>query len=188
MSRDSERQVESDDFRNFYIATRNIDKKILASIKKELKKAAEPALADVKKAVLATPSEAHHHLEGAPRPKVGFRASIAASLKIGFKATKKRSGVIIRVDSKKFAAISEAGGRTGKKVGKLPRYLEGAMRKTAWKHPVFGQNMDKPETWPVQKKHPFLRPTVEKHRPEFVKAMEVAVDHALKEIEKKKSI
>jgi len=180
------REVESQDFRNFYIATRNIDKKIVANMRKELKKAAQPAVEEVKRTVLATPSEAHHHLEGAPRPKVGLRASIAASIKVAFKTSKKMAGVSIKVDSKKFAQISEAGGRTGKKVGKLPRYLEGAMRKTVWKHPVFGQNMDKPETWPKQKSHPFLRKSVMKHKPEFVDALKIAMDNAMKEIEKKK--
>jgi len=185
MSRDSQRQVESDDFRNFYINTRNIDKKILANAKKELKKAANPAALEAKKMVLAIPSEAHHHLDGAPRPRLSLRASIAACIKVGFKSTKKMAGVVIRVDVKQFAKISEAGGRTGNKIGKLPRYVDGRIRR--WKHPVFGQNMDKPEKWPIQPSHPFLRKAVEKHKTEFVKSMEVAVDHALKEIEKKKS-
>jgi len=185
MSRDSDRQIESDDFRKFYLATRDIDKKILAKAKKELKKAAEPAALEAKKAVLATPSEAHHHLEGAPRPRVGLRTSIAASIKVTFNSTKKMAGVVIRVDSKKFARISEAGGRTGNKIGKLPRYVDGRIRR--WKHPVFGQNMDNPEKWPVQKSHPFLRKAVEKHKSEFVEAMAKAVESAFKEIEKKKS-
>jgi hypothetical protein len=183
MSRDSERQVESDDFRNFYIATRNIDKKILANAKRELKKAAQPAALEAKKAVLAIPSEAHHHLEGAPRPRLSLRASIAACIKVGFKSTKKMAGVVIRVDAKQFAKISEAGGRTGNKIGKLPRYVDGRIKR--WKHPVFGQNMDKPEHWPVQKTHPFLRKAVEKHKTEFVDAMAKAVDTALKDIKNK---
>jgi len=183
MSRDSDRQVESDDFRKFYLATRDIDKKILAKAKKELKKAAEPAALEAKKAVLATPSEAHHHLEGAPRPRVGLRASIAASIKVGFKSTKKHAGVVIRVDAKQFAALSEAGGRTGKKIGKLPRYVEGRIKR--WKHPVFGQNMDKPADWPIQQSHPFLRKSVMKHKPEFVEAMAKSVESAFTELKKK---
>lgn len=177
------REVESQDFRNFYIATRNIDKKILANMKKELKKAAEPATLEAKRAVLAIPSEAHHHLENAPRPRLSLRASIAACLKVGFKTTKKTAGVVIRVDARQFARISEAGGRTGQKLGKLPRYVEGRIRR--WKHPVFGQNMDSPEKWPVQQSHPFLRKSVMKHKPEFVDAMAVAVENAFKEMKNK---
>jgi len=183
MSRDSERMVESDDFRNFYVSTRNIDKKVLANMKKELKKAAEPAALEAKKAVLATPSEAHHKLQNAPRPRLSLRATIAACLKVGFKTTKKSAGVVIRVDARQFAKLSEAGGRTGTKVAKLPRYVEGRIKR--WKHPVFGKNMDKPADWPVQQSHPFLRKSVMKHRPEFVKAMAVAVDNAMKEIKTK---
>jgi len=183
MSRDSERVVESADFHNFYQLTKKIDKKILASAKKELKKAAQPAALEAKKAVLAIPSEAHHHLEGAPRPRLSLRASIAACIKVGFKSTKKSAGVVIRVDARQFAKISEAGGRTGEKIGKLPRYVEGRIRR--WKHPVFGQNMDKPEKWPIQPSHPFLRKAVMKHKTEFVKAMEVAVDDAFTELKKK---
>lgn len=184
MSRDSQRVVESQDFRNFYLVTRDMDKKILANAKKSLKKAAQPAALEAKRAVLAIPSEAHHHLDGAPRPRLSLRASIAACIKVGFKSTKKSAGVVIRVDARQFAKISEAGGRTGTKVGKLPRYVEGRIKR--WKHPVFGQNMDKPADWPIQQSHPFLRKSVMKHKPEFVEAMAHAVEEAFTELKKKK--
>lgn len=184
MFRDSQREVESEDFRNFYLATRNIDKKVLAKAKKELKKAAQPAVVESKRAVLATPSGAHHHLEGAPRPRLSLRASIATCIKVGIKSTKKSAGIVIRVDAKQFAALSEAGGRTGKKIGKLPRYVEGRIKR--WKHPVFGQNMDKPADWPIQQSHPFLRKSVMKHKPEFVEAMAKSVESAFTELKKKR--
>lgn len=180
------REVESEDFRNFYLATRDIDKKILAKAKRELKQAAQPAVLEAKKAVLATPSEAHHKLANAPRPRIGLRTSIASSIKVGFKSTQKMAGVIIRVDAKQFVKLSSAGGRTGKKLGKLPRYVEGRIK--TWKHPVFGQKMDDPKNWPKQKSHPFLSKAVMKHKPEFVNAMAKAVENAFKEIEKKKSL
>ena len=183
MFRDSQREVESQDFRNFYMVTRNIDKKILANAKKSLKKAAQPAVVEAKRAILATPSEAHHHFEGAPRPRLSLRATIATCIKVGFKSTKKSAGVVIRVDARQFAKLSEAGGRTGSKIGKLPRYVEGRIKR--WKHPVFGQNMDKPADWPIQQSHPFLRKSVMKHKPEFVEAMAHAVDDAFKELNKK---
>jgi len=183
LSRDVQGEIESADFRNFYLKTQNIDKKILANAKRSLKKAAQPAALEAKKAVLATPSEAHHKFQNAPRPRLSLRASIASSIKVAIRSKGKMAGVSIRVDARQFAALSEAGGRTGKKIGKLPRYVEGRIKR--WKHPVFGKNMDKPADWPIQKSHPFLRVSVDKHRPEFVDAMAQAVDKALKEIDKK---
>ena len=180
------REVESQSFQNFYNATRNIDKKILANTKRSLKKAAQPAAQEAKQTILSMPSAAHHRFEGAPRPRLSLRASIAACIKVAIKSKGKMAGVAIRVDARQFAAISEAGGRTGEKIGKLPRYVEGRIKR--WKHPVFGQNMDKPANWPIQKSTPFLRKTVEKHRSEFVGAVNEAVDKAFKEIEKKKSL
>lgn len=177
------REVESQDFRNFYLATRNIDKKILANAKRTIKKAAQPAALDAKRKVLSMPSEAHHKIQNAPRPRIGLRASIAACIKVAIKSKGKMAGVAIRVDGRQFAAISEAGGRTGDKLAKLPKYVDGRIKR--WKHPVFGKNMDKPAKWPVQKNYPFLRESVEKHRPDFVYAMAKAVDKAFSELEKK---
>jgi len=180
-------EIKESDFRNLYINTRNIDKKILANMKKELKKAATPAAEDSKSAVRSLPSTGHHEIPNAPRPHVGLRESIAQSIKISFKSTKKRSGVFIRVDAKKFAMLSLAGGRTGTKLGKLPRYVDGRIKR--WKHPLFGQNMDKPEKWVTQKTQPYwFEKSIEKHKPEFQQAMQKAVEKAFVEIEKKQQI
>jgi hypothetical protein len=177
-------EIKESDFRNLYINTRNIDKKILANMKKNLKKAAMPAVNDSKEAVRAVPNSGSHKLPNAPEPKVGLRESIAASIGVGFKSTKKRAGVFIKVDARKFAAISVAGGRTGKKLGKLPRYFDGRIKR--WKHPVFGKDMDHPEKWPVQKNGNFwFERSIGKHIPEFQNAVQKAVDEAFSDIEKK---
>jgi hypothetical protein len=177
-------EIKESDFRNLYINTRNIDKKILANMKKNLKKAAMPAATDSKVAVLSLPNSAKHKLHDAPGPKVGLRESIAASIGVGFKSTKKRAGIFIKVDARKFAALSLAGGRTGKKLGKLPRYVDGRIKR--WKHPVFGKNMDHPEKWPTQKTEPYwFEKSIGKHKPEFQKAVQSALEEAFAEIEKK---
>jgi len=180
-------EIKESDFRNLYINTRNIDKKILAKMKKELKKAAKPAAEDSKSAVRSIPSTGHHAIPNAPRPRIGLRESIAQSIKISFRATKKQSGVFIRVDAKQFSMLSLAGGRTGTKLGKLPRYVDGRIKR--WKHPVFGQNMDKPEKWVTQKTKPFwFEKSINKHKPEFQLAVQRAVEQAFVEIENKHKI
>jgi len=180
-------EIKESDFRNLYINTRNIDKKILAKMKKELKKAAKPAAEDSKSAVRSIPSTGHHAIPNAPRPRIGLRESIAQSIKISFRSTKKQSGVFIRVDAKQFSMLSLAGGRTGTKLGKLPRYVDGRIKR--WKHPVFGQNMDKPEKWVTQKTKPFwFEKSINKHKPEFQLAVQRAVEQAFVEIENKHKI
>ena len=180
-------EIKESDFRNLYINTRNIDKKILAKMKKELKKAAKPAAEDSKSAVRSIPSTGHHAIPNAPRPRIGLHESIAQSIKISFRATKKQSGVFIRVDAKQFSMLSLAGGRTGTKLGKLPRYVDGRIKR--WKHPVFGQNMDKPEKWVTQKTKPFwFEKSINKHKPEFQLAVQRAVEQAFVEIENKHKI
>ena len=177
-------EIRESDFRNLYINTRNIDKKIYSNMRKNLKKAAEPAKKDAQVAVLALPSTATHHLDNAPRPRIGLRQTIAMSMKIGFNSGKKKAGIFIRVDAKQFSILSVNGGRTGSKLGKLPRYVDGRIK--TWKHPVFGQNMDKPQDWPVQKTKPFwFEKAISKNKPEFQKAVAKAVEQAFTEIEKK---
>lgn len=175
-------EIKETDFRDLNLALKNIDKKILANMKRELKKTATPAVNQAKAAVLATPSSAHHRLPNAPRPRIGLRESIAMSIKVAIKATKKQAGVFIRVDGKQFAGISEAGGRTGN-VRKIPKYLDG--RRKRWKHPVFGRNMDSPEKWPIQPAHPFLGVTLYKNKGKFKESIEASLMKAVDEVNKK---
>lgn len=176
-------EIKETDFRDLNLALKDIDKKILANMKRELKKAAQPAVQQAKAAVLATPSSAEHKLANAPRPRVSLRQSIAASIKVAIKSTKKQAGVFVRVDGRQFASISEAGGRTGN-VKKIPKYLDG--RRKRWKHPVFGKNMDKPALWPIQQAHPFLGVTLYKNKKEFKEAVEESMLKAVDEVNKKK--
>lgn len=177
-------EIKESDFRNLFINTRNLDKKVLANMKKNLKQAATPAKQSAQAAVLVLPSTAKHHLQNAPKPRVGLRESIAACMKIGFKSSKKKAGVFIRVDAKMFANISISGGRTGDKLGKLPRYVDGRIK--SWKHPVFGKNMDDPQHWPIQKTTPFwFEASIGRHKPEFQKAVQSAFEEAIHDLDKK---
>ena len=175
-------EIKETDFRNLNLALKDIDKKVLANMKRELKKTAQPAAQAARQAVLATPSSAKHKLENAPRPRISLRQSIAMSIKVAIKTTKKQAGVFIRVDGKQFAAISEAGGRTGN-VKKIPKYLDGRRRR--WKHPVFGRDLDKPAKWPIQQAHPFLGVTLYKRKPEFKEAVEKSMLEAVDQVSKK---
>lgn len=173
-------EIKETDFRDLNLALKDIDKKILANMKRELKKTAQPAVMAVKQAVLTTPSTAHHKLENAPRPRISLRQSIAMSIKAQILTTKKRAGLYVRVDGAQFANISEAGGRTGK-VKKIPKYLDG--RRKRWKHPVFGKG--EPKDWPIQPAHPYLGVTLYKRKPEFKKAVEKSMLDAVDQVSKK---
>lgn len=173
-------EIKETDFRDLNLALRNFDKPLLRNMKRELKNSVKPAVQQAKAAVIATPSSAKHSLPNAPRPRVSLRQSIAASIKVAIKTTKKQAGVFVRVDGKQFQGISEAGGRTGS-VRRLPAYLDG--RRKRWKHPVFGRNMDKPAKWPIQPAHPFLGVTLYKNKKDYQKAVEKAMMQTIKELE-----
>lgn len=149
-------------------------------MKKTLKKAAKPAVNDVQSSVRRQSSTGQSGFPPAPRPRISLRDSIAKSIKVAFKSSKSKHGVFLRVDRKKFAAIS---GRVGESGEKLPKYLEGSWSR--WKHPVFGQKMDKPQTWPIQKPKPFFRNTIDQHKPEFQRAVQIAFTEAFADIDKK---
>lgn len=170
-------EIKESDFRNFYLNTRNIDKKIARQLATRLKKVGKEVIPDVQRAVLAIPSDKKSEIKSQEPKGLGLRASIAASITVGIKSTKRQSGVFIRVDQKKFKALS--GGRTET----LPKLLDGTIKR--WKHPVFGRNMDHPEKWPIQRYHRFFGRTIYKHKPEAQKEVEKAFMETFEEINKK---
>lgn len=155
--------IEVRDAKDFHrLATRigKLDNEVKKEMRKQLVKVTKPVIVEVKTAALSLPSGRG---KVSIRVKNGQRASLRASIakSVGSKATttRKGAGLHIRVNAKKFEAVSGRASR-GKRYS-LPWYVDGRVKR-GWKHPVFGANMDKPETWPIQKPTPFLGVTVRK--------------------------
>jgi len=154
----------SDDLSKLYKATRNVDKDLTKNLRKRITGIAAPILSEVKQAALGIPSsKGETEMAARGQAKMGFRQGLAAAAETKINPNKSGSFVVrIKISGTKFKA------KTGK-YQTLPRKMEGLSRKP-WRHPVFA---DKGATggswqgtWASQEKHPFLLPTVLRHKPQ----------------------
>jgi hypothetical protein len=171
--------IEVRDAKDFHrLATRigKLDKEVQKELKARLKKASNPVVAEVKAEVLALPSgRGKSAIRVKNGQRIGLRVAIARAVGADVRTTRKGAGAHIRVKRNKFLAISGRDNRN------LPWYVQGRPKR-GWKHPIFGQNMDKPEDWPIQKPTPFLDETVKKHKPKFIKEVNEAFTDALTKV------
>ena len=171
--------LDSADLSKLYRATRKVDQNVAKNLRKRILATAKPIVTEVKVAALSIPSKSGDTTEGTRgQLGLGLRQGIAAATEL--KINPNRAGIFgvrIRVSGTKFSE------KTGK-YRTLPRYVEGLSRRKTWRHPVYankGEIGGKWEgQWAEQKSHPFLLPTVLKHKnevkEEVVKAFVDALD------------
>lgn len=162
----------SEDLSKLYKATRNVDKDLSKNLRRRITNIAKPILSEVKTAALSIPSKGGDtEIAARGETKLGLRQGIAAAAETKINPNKSGSFVVrIRISGTKFRT------KTGK-YSTLPRKMEGLSKKP-WRHPVFAEKGKTAGTWEgawaAQEKHPFLLPTVMKHkgevREEVVKA------------------
>jgi len=168
---DDDFTVDVAEFKAFYKALGNIDPEIKKQLRKRLMDAAKPIVEEVKQAEINIPASREAQTGRKKRGEtMGLRAALANATKADLKGTGRGAAVHIRVSTTKFMSAS---GRPRT----IPYYMEGR-RKRPWRHPVFGNR----EVWVAQKPHPFLAPTVSKHREDFQKQVTSAVLDALSEV------
>lgn len=170
----------SEDLSKLYKATRRVDKDVAKSLRKRILKTAKPIVAEVRTAALSIPSKkGETNLADRGQLSVGLRQGIAAATEVKINPGSGNAfSVRIRVSGTKFK------GKTGK-YRTLPRYMEGLDRRRNWRHPVFAEKGSTGGTWQgawtEQKPHPYLLPTVLKHkkevREEVIKAFVDALDN-----------
>ena len=170
-------QIKESDFTQLYKNMKKLDKNLTRKLARNLRKPAKKVIPEIQRAVMQVPSTKKSDIKSPEPIGLGLRASIAASIKVGIKATKSEGGVFVRVDRKQFVALS--GGRNEK----LPKLLDGTYKR--WKHPVFGRNMDKPETWPIQPYHRYFGVTLIKHKDEFFKEVIKSIEQFFEDLSKK---
>lgn len=169
----------SEDLAKLYKATRKVDKEVVKNLRKRILKTAKPIVNEVRTAALSIPSnKGETNLADRGQLNVGLRQGIAAATEVKINPGGNNAfSVRIRVSGSKFKA------KTGK-YRTLPRYMEGLDRRRNWRHPVFADKGATSGTWQgpwtEQKPHPFLLPTVMKHkkqvREEVIKAFVDALD------------
>jgi len=167
-------EVKSRDFAKFNREVGKLDKEVQKAMKVRLRKAIKPVVTEVKTAALALPSgRGKSSIRTKQGQRVSLRAAIAKSVVGKLVSTRKGAGAHIRVQKAKFLAVS------GRDNVNLPWYVQGRPKR-GWRHPVFGNNMDNPQNWPMQKATPFLDETVKKHKEAFAKEMNETVFDAHK--------
>jgi len=175
--------IEVRDAKDFHrLATRigKLDKEVKKELRKKLIKVSKPVVTEVKTAALSLPSgRGKSSIRVKQGQRVSLRAAIAKSVGSKATTTRKGAGLHIRVNAKKFEAIS--GRSNTSRRYNLPWYVDGRVKR-GWKHPVFGANKDKPETWPIQKPTPFLGVTVRKSAGKIRNEVNEAFTDALKEV------
>jgi hypothetical protein len=162
-------EVKSRDFAKLQREVGKLDKEVQKAMKARLRKAIKPVVAEVKAEALGLPSgQGKSSIRVKRGQQVSLRSAIARSVVGQLVSTRKGAGAHIRVKKAKFLAIS------GRDNVNLPWYVQGRPKR-GWKHPVFGGNMNQPESWPIQKATPFLDETVKKHKEAFAKEMNKTV-------------
>lgn len=167
---------------------KKVDKKLAAKLRKSIRDAARPAVADAKTAITNLPvtgargggaaARTEKHLERVKDPtsdrariraqrRSGLRRTIAASIKTDIRDGGKRAGVRIIVDGSKLPTDQRT----------LPRRLNA---KKGWRHPLFGNR----ERWYTQRGKPWFETSIRRHAKRIRKTIQAAMEELAKEIEK----
>ena len=109
-------------------------KRMLARLRRELRREAAPAVEAARRAALSLPSKRVN----AARGRVSLRAALAKATRSRLTLGKTRAGLVIEVSQR---AMPEG-------MKSLPVYVEGLRR---WRHPVYGQDV-----WVRQDPMPFF--------------------------------
>jgi hypothetical protein len=162
--------VDSREFVQFYKQISKVDVETKKALRKRMMQAAKPVVEEVKQAELSIPATGGDAQGGRKKKgeSLGLRQALAKATKADFNGTRVGAVVHIRVSTTKFVEAS------GGKYRSLPYYMEGR-RKREWRHPVFGNT----DVWVGQKPHPFLAPTILKHKAAFQKEVDAAIMDAI---------
>jgi hypothetical protein len=162
-------EVKSRDFAKLQREVGKLDKEMQKALKNRLRKAIKPVVVEVKAEALSLPSgRGKSSIRVKSEQRVSLRTALAKSVVGQLVSTRKGAGAHIRVKKSKFLAIS------GRDNANLPWYVQGRPKR-GWKHPVFGNNMENPQNWPIQKATPFLDETVKRHKKAFADEMNKAI-------------
>lgn len=141
----------------------DVGKEAHKAMNKRIRALAKPIAEEVQQAAMRIPTDRTYTADDIKYAKKfgmhRLRAGIAKAVELRVGSSARTSLVRIRVSGTKFNKA------TGKPVT-LPRYMEGLSRRP-WRHPVFVKRDDLPGpvgSWVEQKPHPYLVPTVMKHK------------------------
>lgn len=140
-------------------------KERLRELTRELRRAARPLAKAAKAAALANPSKGWNAAHGRP----SLRAEMSRAVSITAKTKGKRAGVRVYVNPKRMPSGHKA----------LPKYVEGTVGWTRWRHPVFGNE----NVWVQERAHPFFTRAVTPGERNAQRACERVIDRMIRDLE-----
>jgi hypothetical protein len=149
----TEVQFDPGQFRALMAAIKAFDAKLATKVRRELRRAGDDAVADIKATVQSGPGSG----------RVGIRAGIAAGTKTTVATSKSAQGVRISSSSSALPA------------GHKPMLR--AYNKAEFRHPVYGR-----DTWVSQSGRPFFGVVIKRHEEAMRAAVLAALGDAVKEI------
>lgn len=158
--------VRSDDLADLVKALRQVEngKELIKQLRKDTRKAMQPAIPAIRSAVKKTPSKG----ESAQRGRPGLRKSTARATRLQVKINTKMAGVTVRVDPKKMP----------KGMHNLPAYLNGDAPFQNWRVRNFGG-----EEFRAQRAHPYFNEVIRRYQPAGVRAIQESMESMRKAIE-----
>jgi hypothetical protein len=149
-------RVDTAEFRALVGKTSQLDPALKRALRKQLKRAAEPAAEDVRQVVLLPPESSGNG------PSTGLRQGIAEGITVAL-MTGKKAGVAIRATTR---ALPE----------KQKTLVRAYGARKGWRHPTFGNT----EQWRTQLGRPdYFGGTIYAHREQVTDAVEKAMAEAL---------
>lgn len=146
---------------------KDLDRKL----RRELRKAGQPAVDDVRHAVKAAPVKGTRGGGKRERGGRGLRAAIAAATQVSTSSSSSNPRIRIRVAASKFKSAGNP--------ATLPKYFDGELtRFSRWRHPVFGDF----DTWVTQPSHAYFFVTLHGHASGFRRGIEAAMDDVAAEL------
>lgn len=152
MAADDTVQVTIDpaDFARLVREVRSVDKTLATALRRRIREAAQPAVADVKTRLSG----------GAYRRDVGLRRGLAAGTKVSIRTGLKTAGVSIVTTAAKLPTGRQA--------------MVFAFDKPSFRHPVFPRSGEK-QTWAEQKGRPYFGSVLAEHAGQMEQAVGQAV-------------
>lgn len=160
--------IEAEHFRETVRAAREFDRDLGNSLRRRIREAAKPAVADARQEAKNLPTSG---VAFGPVDSTGLRDTLARAIRLEIAAGKRRSGVFIRARKRHLPEeLSWLGSASNREKG--------------WKHPVFGRPANDPERWVRQS---FSRPSwfeeaIARHSPQILAATERALRDAIDQI------
>jgi hypothetical protein len=149
-------RIEAQDFSRVLIDAKAFEPALAKSIRKNIREAARPAVADVRRTVLETPTKGTRTF--------GVRRAIAQGVGVRISAARGGGGVNVAASGRRLPA-------NRKPMVKL-------LNRERWRHPVFGDR----DTWAQQSGRPYFGSVLWRYRDDIRDAVQRALDEAASNI------